>query len=156
MDFAYYIHTEVGHKCVGSKVNGRIVPLKYRLNNGEIVEILTANDGHPSRDWLSIVKTSRARSAIRRWLNQRRREEAVELGRKLLEKELRKHKLSFKKYESGLDRAARHFSLAKVEDLYASIGYGKISARQVANRLEPELAHGETPGARRICLSRLW
>jgi GTP pyrophosphokinase len=143
LDFAYYIHTEVGHKCVGSKVNGRIVPLKYRLNNGEIVEILTASDGHPSRDWLSIVKTSRARSAIRRWLNQRRREEAVELGRKLLEKELRKHKLSFKKYEGGLESAATQFSLARVDDLYASIGYGKISARQVANRLEPELVHGE-------------
>jgi len=143
LDFAYYIHTEVGHKCVGSKVNGRIVPLKYRLNNGEIVEILTASDGHPSRDWLSIVKTSRARSAIRRWLNQRRREEAVELGRKLLEKELRKHKLSFKKYEGGLESAAKQFSLARVDDLYASIGYGKISARQVANRLEPELVHGE-------------
>jgi GTP pyrophosphokinase len=144
LDFAYYIHTEVGHKCIGSKVNGRIVPLKYRLNNGEIVEILTAADGHPSRDWLSVVKTSRARSAIRRWLNQRRREEAVELGRKLLEKELRKHKLSFKKYESGLEAATTHFSLTKVEDLYASIGYGKISARQVVNRLEPKLIHGES------------
>jgi GTP pyrophosphokinase len=145
LDFAYYIHTEVGHKCIGSKVNGRIVPLKYRLNNGEIVEILTASDGHPSRDWLSIVKTSRARSAIRRWLNQRRREEAVELGRKLLEKELRKHKLSFKKYEGNLESVAAEFSLSKVEDLYASIGYGKVSARQVANRLEPELIHGGTP-----------
>jgi len=143
LDFAYYIHTEVGHKCIGSKVNGRIVPLKYRLNNGEIVEILTASDGHPSSDWLSIVKTSRARSAIRRWLNQRRKEESLDLGRKLLEKELRKHKLSFKKYEAGLEAAAAHFSLTKVDDLYASIGYGKVSARQVANRLEPDLIHGE-------------
>jgi len=144
LDFAYYIHTEVGHKCVGSKVNGRIVPLKYRLNNGEIVEILTASDGHPTQDWLSAVKTSRARSAIRRWLNQRRKEEAVELGRKLFEKQLRKHKLSLKKYEGGLESAAAHFSLAKVEDLYASMGFGKISAQQVANKLEPKLIKGDT------------
>ena len=143
LDFAYYIHTEVGHKCVGAKVNGRIVPLKFRLSNGEIVEILTAKDGRPNRDWLSIVKTQRARSAIRRWLNQRRKEESVELGRKLLEKELRKHKLSYKKYESGMEEAAEHFSLTKTEDLLASVGYGKISARQVANRLEPKLVRSE-------------
>jgi GTP diphosphokinase / guanosine-3',5'-bis(diphosphate) 3'-diphosphatase len=139
LDFAYYVHTEVGHKCVGAKVNQRIVPFKYRLNNGEIVEILTSSDARPSRDWLNVVNTQRARSSIRRWLNQRRKEESADLGRKLLEKEFRKHKLNFKKYEGGLDAAAPHFGFARAEELIAGVGLGKISARQVLGRLEPEM-----------------
>ncbi|HUG44842.1 MAG TPA: bifunctional (p)ppGpp synthetase/guanosine-3',5'-bis(diphosphate) 3'-pyrophosphohydrolase [Acidobacteriota bacterium] len=139
VDFAYYIHTEVGHKCVGSKVNGRIVPLKYRLNNGEIVEILTGPEGRPSRDWLNFVKTSRARSAIRRWLNQRQKEQAIELGRKLLEKAARKYKLSFKKYESRLDELLARHNYSKVEELVAAVGFGKLAAGQLFQELEPEL-----------------
>lgn len=139
VDFAYYIHTEVGHKCVGSKVNGRIVPLKYRLTNGEIVEILTGPEGRPSRDWLNFVKTSRARSAIRRWLNQRQKEQAIELGRKLLEKAARKYKLSFKKYEPRLDELLARHNYSKVEDLVAAVGFGKLAAGQLLRELEPEL-----------------
>ncbi len=139
LDFAYHIHTEVGHKCVGAKVNKRIVPLKYRLHTGEIVEILTASEARPSRDWLNIVRTSRARTPIRRWLNQRQKEEAVGLGRKLLEKEFRKHKLSSKKYEDRLESVLGHFGVSRVDELIASIGFGRISARLVVNRLEPKL-----------------
>ncbi len=139
LDFAYHIHTEVGHKCVGAKVNKRIVPLKYRLKTGEIVEILTASEVRPSRDWLNIVKTSRARTPIRRWLNQRQKEEALELGRKLLEKEFRKHKLSSKKYEDRLESVLGHFGVSRVDELLASIGFGRISTRLVVNRMEPKL-----------------
>ncbi|HLV02446.1 MAG TPA: bifunctional (p)ppGpp synthetase/guanosine-3',5'-bis(diphosphate) 3'-pyrophosphohydrolase [Acidobacteriota bacterium] len=143
VDFAYYIHTEVGHKCVGARVNGRIVPLKHKLNNGEIVEILTGNEARPSRDWLSFVKTSRARSSIRRWLNQREKEQSVELGRKLLEKEARKFRVNLKKYEDGLDEITSEFSMSRAEDLIAAVGTGKISARQVIRRLIPDVADQE-------------
>lgn len=147
LDFAYYVHTAVGHKCVGAKVNKRIVPLKYRLNNGEIVEILTAADARPSRDWLNIVRTQRAAGAIRRWLNQRQKEESQELGRKLLEKEFRKHKLNFKKYEERLAELLPSFNLNRNEELIAAVGLGRISARQVLERFEPEAPPPESAPA---------
>ena len=137
VDFAYYIHSEVGNRCVGAKANGRIVPLKIELRNGEIVEILTSSEEHPSRDWMTFVKTSRARNTIRRWLNQRQKEQAVKLGQKMLEKEARKHKLNLKKYNSELESVVSHYKAAKLEDLLASIGYGKLGSRQVLRRLEP-------------------
>ena len=137
VDFAYYIHSEVGNRCVGAKANGRIVPLKMELRNGEIVEILTSSEEHPSRDWMTFVKTSRARNTIRRWLNQRQKEQAVKLGQKMLEKEARKHKLNLKKYNSELESVVSHYKAAKLEDLLASIGYGKLGSRQVLRRLEP-------------------
>jgi GTP pyrophosphokinase len=143
LDFAYYVHTEVGHKCVGAKVNQRIVPLKYRLNTGEIVEILTSSDARPSRDWLGIVRTQRARGAIRRWLNQRQKDESTELGRKLLEKEFRKYKRSFKKFEGRLDELAPQLGLLRGEEVIAHVGLGKVSSRQILNRLVPELAETE-------------
>lgn len=139
VDFAYYIHTEVGHKCIGAKVNGRIVPLKYKVENGEIIEILTGSEERPTRDWLNFVKTSRARNAIRRWLNQRQKEQALELGKKLLEKEARRFKLNLKKHEDRLEEVVQDFNASKVEDLIASVGFGKVSARQVIRRLEPEV-----------------
>jgi GTP diphosphokinase / guanosine-3',5'-bis(diphosphate) 3'-diphosphatase len=145
LDFAYYVHTEIGHKCVGAKVNKRIVPLKYRLNNGEIVEILTSSDARPSRDWLNVVKTQRARSAIRRWLNQREKDESAELGKKLLEKEFKRNRLSFKKYEETLPSITNSFGVSRPEELIALVGIGKVSARQVLNRLEPDLSPVEGP-----------
>ncbi|UCF35504.1 MAG: bifunctional (p)ppGpp synthetase/guanosine-3',5'-bis(diphosphate) 3'-pyrophosphohydrolase [Acidobacteriota bacterium] len=146
LDFAYYVHTEVGHKCVGAKVNRRIVPLKYILNNGEIVEILTSSDAKPSRDWLKIVKTSRARSAIRRWLNQRQKEEALELGRKLLDKAFRKHKRTLKKYEEKLSDITGQLGVSSAEEVIAGIGYGKFSAKQVVELVVPELAQAKEAG----------
>jgi GTP pyrophosphokinase len=143
VDFAYGVHTEVGHRCVGAKVNGRIVPLKSPLHNGDRVEILTSGDSHPSRDWLSFVKTSKARSGIRRWINLRETEQALELGKKLLEKEARKYKLSLKKYQENIPGLFPAFNVSKYEDLLAGIGFGKISARAVLKKLDPEKTEKE-------------
>ena len=96
IDFAYTVHTEVGHTCVGAKVNGRIVPLRYKLRSGDIVEILTQPGHHPSRDWLQLAKSSRARQKIKHWLNVHQRERAIEIGRKLIEKEARKYHIAMK------------------------------------------------------------
>jgi GTP diphosphokinase / guanosine-3',5'-bis(diphosphate) 3'-diphosphatase len=138
LDFAYSIHTEVGHTCVGAKVNGRIVPLRSKLRNGDIVEVVTQNGHTPSRDWLSFVKSSRARNKIKHWLNEHQRERAIEIGRKLLEREARKYKIALNKFdESDYERIAIDYSLTTPADLMAAIGFGKYSARQVLNRLTP-------------------
>ena len=133
MDFAYAIHTEVGHTCVGAKINGRMVPLKTKLKNGDIVEIITQPGHKPSRDWLSFVKTSRARNKIRHWLTEQESEKAIELGRKMFEKEARKYKLNPKDLLEGqkMRRLLTDYGASKVEDLLSSIGYGKISAKQI-------------------------
>jgi len=145
VDFAYSIHTEVGHTCVGAKVNGRMVPLRHRLHSGDIVEILTQPNHKPSRDWLSIVKSSRARNKIKHWLNIHQRERAVEIGRKLIEKEGRKYRISVKEIKDAeFRRVASDYGLGRPEDLLAGIGYGKYSARQVLARLVP--ASTEQPG----------
>jgi GTP pyrophosphokinase len=139
VDFAYAIHTEVGHSCVGAKINQRLLPLKTRLSNGDIVEIVTQAGHHPSRDWLSFVRTSRARNKIRHWLNVQEREKSVELGRKLLEKEARKYKTSVKELTSGerLAEIAPEYGCSKVEDLLSGIGYGKIAVRGVLEKADP-------------------
>ncbi len=155
VDFAYSIHTEVGHRCVGAKVNGRIVPLKSKLNNGDIVEILTAGDSTPSRDWLSFVTTSKARSGIRRWINLRQREEAVELGRKLLDKEARKYKLSLRKYQSRLESLLPEFNCSRREDLYSAIGFGKVSAKNVLQKLDPEKTRQEAAAGEESRFSKI-
>ncbi|HTA86945.1 MAG TPA: bifunctional (p)ppGpp synthetase/guanosine-3',5'-bis(diphosphate) 3'-pyrophosphohydrolase [Silvibacterium sp.] len=138
LDFAYSIHTEVGNTCVGAKVNGRIVPLRSKLRNGDIVEVVTQNGHTPSRDWLSFVKSARARNKIKHWLNEHQRERAIEIGRKLLEREARKYKIALSKFdESDYARIAADHSVATPNDLMAAIGFGKYSARQVLNRLSP-------------------
>jgi guanosine-3',5'-bis(diphosphate) 3'-pyrophosphohydrolase len=146
LDFAYSIHTEVGHSCIGAKVNGRMVPLRSKLRNGDIVEVITQNGHTPSRDWLSFVKSSRARNKIKHWLNEHQRERAVEIGRKLLEREARKYKISLNKFdESDYERIAADYSLTTPSDLMAAIGFGKYSARQVLNRLTPGIINQQTP-----------
>ncbi|HKD84024.1 MAG TPA: bifunctional (p)ppGpp synthetase/guanosine-3',5'-bis(diphosphate) 3'-pyrophosphohydrolase [Terriglobales bacterium] len=138
VDFAYTVHTEVGHTCVGAKVNGRIVALRYKLRSGDIVEILTQPGHHPSRDWLQFTKSSRARQKIKHWLNVHQRERAVEIGRKLIEKEARKYRISMKSLsDAELMRVSNENGLAKPEDLLAAIGYGKFSARSILARLVP-------------------
>jgi guanosine-3',5'-bis(diphosphate) 3'-pyrophosphohydrolase len=138
IDFAYAIHTDVGHATTGAKVNGRIVPLRYRLRNGDIVEITTQVGHTPSRDWLSFAKSSRARNKIKHWLNEHQRERAIEIGRKLLEREARKYKISLQKFGSpDFDRVAHEYGLHGEQDLLAGIGFGKYSTRQVLNKLEP-------------------
>jgi GTP pyrophosphokinase len=138
IDFAYTIHTEVGHTCVGAKVNGRMVPLRHKLHSGDIVEILTQAGHKPSRDWLGLVKSSRSRNKIKHWLNVHQRERSIEIGRKLIEKEARKYRIALKEIkDEELLKAATGYGLGKVDDLMSGIGYGKYSARQVLARLLP-------------------
>ncbi|HXR14686.1 MAG TPA: bifunctional (p)ppGpp synthetase/guanosine-3',5'-bis(diphosphate) 3'-pyrophosphohydrolase [Terriglobales bacterium] len=138
IDFAYSIHTEVGHSCVGAKINGRMVPLRHKLHSGDIVEIMTQPGHKPSRDWLAIVKSSRARNKIKHWLNIHQRERAVEIGRKLIEKEARKYRVALKDIkDEELRKIASDYGLGQIDDLMAGIGYGKYSARQILARLAP-------------------
>ncbi len=138
IDFAYSVHTEVGHSCVGAKVNGRMVPLRFKLHSGDIVEILTQAGHKPSRDWLAIVKSSRARNKIKHWLNVHQRERAIEIGRKLIEKEARKYRVSLKEIkDEELLRIAADYGVGRADDLMAGIGYGKFSARQILGRIAP-------------------
>jgi GTP diphosphokinase / guanosine-3',5'-bis(diphosphate) 3'-diphosphatase len=149
IDFAYAIHTEVGHHCVGAKVNGRIVPLKYRLRNGDIVEIVTQAAHNPSRDWLALVKTSRARNKIKHWINAAERRQAIDLGKKLLEKEARKHDLILKAVlEDTAKQVAADYGCRSGDDLYAGIGYGTLVARQVLAKLFPDALIGVRPSER--------
>ncbi len=142
VDFAYAIHTEVGHNCAAAKVNGRIVPLRYKLKNGEIVEVVTSKDSSPSRDWLSFVKTARAHGKIKHWINQREREDAAELGRKLMEKESRKFKTTWKKVLllTALPDILARYGLQKPEDIYPAVGFGKIAPRQILSPLFPDFS----------------
>src|ERR1700722_12181280 len=136
VDFAYTIHTEVGHQCVGAKVNGQIVPLRHPLANGDVVEILTQKGHGPSRDWLSFVRTSHARTKIRQWINLHERKQATEMGRKLVEREARHFGVSLKKIsEEDLLRVAAEYGRSRLDDLYADLGYGQYSARQVLAKL---------------------
>jgi GTP diphosphokinase / guanosine-3',5'-bis(diphosphate) 3'-diphosphatase len=145
IDFAYAIHTEVGHTCTGAKVNGRIVPLRNKLRNGDVVEIMTQPGHNPSRDWLSFAKSTRARNKIRHWLSIHQRERAIEIGKKLLEKQARKYRLAMKDFnETEMGKIAREYGLGGGQDLLAGIGYGKYSARQVLAKLSPEISE-QTP-----------
>jgi guanosine-3',5'-bis(diphosphate) 3'-pyrophosphohydrolase len=138
IDFAYAIHTEVGNATIGAKVNGRIVPLRTKLRNGDIVEIATQASHAPSRDWLSFTKSSRARNKIKHWINEHQRERAIEIGQKLLDREARKYKMGLSKYhEADYDKVAAEYGLTTQAELLAGVGFGKFSARQVLNKLEP-------------------
>jgi GTP pyrophosphokinase len=141
IDFAYRIHTDVGHNCIGAKINGKIVPLNYQLKNGDIVEILTGSQpGGPSRDWLNIVKSSQARNKIRQWFKKEIREENIAKGREMLEKEVKRagyfHKNLMK--QEYIDAVLKKFNFNDVEDLFSSIGYGGITANQVLQKLLEE------------------
>jgi GTP diphosphokinase / guanosine-3',5'-bis(diphosphate) 3'-diphosphatase len=140
IDFGYAIHTEVGHTCVGARVNGRMVPLRSKLRNGDVVEILTQSGHNPSRDWLGFAKSSRAKNKIRHWLNEHQRERAIEIGKKLLERQARKYRLAMKNFDDQeLEKIAREYGLSSPQDLMAGIGYGKFSARQILAKLSPDL-----------------
>ncbi|HEV2487558.1 MAG TPA: bifunctional (p)ppGpp synthetase/guanosine-3',5'-bis(diphosphate) 3'-pyrophosphohydrolase [Terracidiphilus sp.] len=142
IDFAYTIHTEVGHTCVGAKVNSRMVPLRTKLRTGDIVEIVTQKDHKPSRDWLTFVKSPRARNKIKHWLNEDQRRRAVEIGRKLLEREARKFKVPMNQIsDQDLGRIANEYGVATAVDLLATLGSGKHSAHQILNKLAPGYAN---------------
>jgi guanosine-3',5'-bis(diphosphate) 3'-pyrophosphohydrolase len=138
LDFAYRIHTEVGHACIGSKVNNRLVPLDYKLKNGDIVDIVTTKSAHgPSRDWLNIVTTSHAREKIRQWFKRQQRDENIAHGRQGLDRELRRlARTSLDRIDHGeLDGLLDHYGMKSLDDFLAAIGYGQISAQQVVSRL---------------------
>ena len=136
VDFAYAIHTDVGHQCVGARVNGRMVPLRTSLNNGDIVEIVTQTGHTPSRDWLNFVATSRARHKIRHFVHGEEKARSVELGRRLLDKELRRFTVDRSLVtDDTIARIAAEFSAQKADDVFAGLGYGKITARALLTRL---------------------
>lgn len=146
VDFAYSIHTQVGNRCVGAKVNGRIVPLKFTLRNGDTVEITTSPTHGPSRDWLKFVVTQRAKNRIKQWIKAEERKQSIELGQKLLEGELRKHEFSQSVLKSEeMQKAMKFFNIQSIEDLYAFVGHGKLSAHQIVNKLLPEKPVEEVP-----------
>jgi guanosine-3',5'-bis(diphosphate) 3'-pyrophosphohydrolase len=149
IDFAYAIHTEIGHQCVGARVNGKMIPLRYKLKNGDIVEILTSAGHKPSRDWLSLAVTNKARAKIRHYLNSAEKQQAVDIGKKHFERELKRYELSLKKLEPGrLDAVPQELGAGtRLEDLYAALGYGKVSMRQVLARLLPPEKLPEEPPA---------
>ena len=137
LDFAYKIHTDLGHHCVGARINGKLEPLRSELKNGDIVEIVTNPSRYPSRDWLSFVATSRAKNKIRQWLNTEQKQRATEIGKRLVEKELKKHKVGMKRFldSEGLAQYLTAEGIARTEDLFASVGYGKTSVRHLLNRV---------------------
>lgn len=140
VDFAYAIHTEVGHRCAGARVNGRMVPLRYELQHGDVVEIITSPNHTPSRDWLQFVRTNRARAKIKQFLKIQELQKSINLGREILERECRRVGLNLAKLlktEEELLKAAKELSYVRIDDLLAAIGLGKISATQVLNKLLP-------------------
>ncbi|HTI37259.1 MAG TPA: bifunctional (p)ppGpp synthetase/guanosine-3',5'-bis(diphosphate) 3'-pyrophosphohydrolase [Vicinamibacterales bacterium] len=147
VDFAYSIHTDVGHQCVGARVNGKMVPLRTRLRNGDIVQIVTAPGHNPSRDWLNFVATSRARNKIKHFIHAEEKERSLDLGRKLFEKEARRFGLNLKALTDGdaFTTLLSESGYGRSEELYAAIGYGKLSARSVLARLVPQDQLKEAP-----------
>jgi len=145
VDFAYLIHTEVGNQCNGAKVNGRMVPLPYELKTGDIVEIITSKNHHPSKDWLNFVKTVKARSKIRHWIKVQEKERSLTLGREMCEKAFRKERLNFNTLvkSENMAQVVEQFGFKSVDDLIANVGYGKITPLQVLRKFEPKIEEEE-------------
>ena len=139
IDFAFAVHTKVGEHCVGAKVNGKLVPLRYTLRQGDIVEIVTSPNQHPSRDWLKLVKSTRARAKINQWLKVEERTRSIELGRELFEREAKKYRLNAAALIDGdeMARAASDLGYPTADDVLAAVGYGKASVHQLLNKLAP-------------------
>jgi len=149
IDFAYAIHSDVGQTCTGAKVNGRIVPLRSSLRNGDIVEIITQSGHEPSKDWLAFVKTSRARNKIKHVINASERIKAIDIGQKYLDKEARRLGVALSKVtKADTEKAVSDYGYAKMEDLYAALGYGKYSARQVLSKLAPGMVKDDPTDVR--------
>jgi GTP pyrophosphokinase len=140
IDFAYSIHTDVGNQCIGAKVNRNIVPLKYELQNGDTVEVITQAGHHPSKDWLKYAVTSRAISKIRNWVKTEERKKSVALGKDLLDKEFKKHNLKFSQIVKSeeIKKIYTEYSINSLDDLMAIVGYGKVSAKRIVNQFVPE------------------
>ncbi len=140
VDFADAVHTEVGNQCTGARVNGKLVPLDYQLKSGDRVEIITSAGRNPSRDWLSFVKTSRAKTKIRSWLNTKEREQSKAVGKSICERKFKQHRLDFQKmFKSGkLEKALLEIGFKNVEELYISIGFGKTSVNELLKKIIPK------------------
>jgi GTP pyrophosphokinase len=147
VDFAYAIHTDVGHRCVGARVNGKMVPLRARLRNGDIVEIVTTPGHKPSRDWLNFVVTSRARNKIKHFIHSEEKERSIELGRKLFDKEAKRFGLNLKSLTDPetMARVLSEYGMGKADELYAALGYGKLSPKTVLARFFPQQELKEAP-----------
>jgi GTP diphosphokinase / guanosine-3',5'-bis(diphosphate) 3'-diphosphatase len=147
VDFAYSIHTDVGHRCVGARVNGKMVPLRTRLRNGDIVEIITTAGHRPSRDWLNFVVPSRARNKIKHFIHAEEKARSLELGRRLFEKEARRFGVNMKSLTdaASMNRVLSEYGMQKADDLFAAIGYGKLPARSVLAKFVPSEELKETP-----------
>lgn len=144
VDFAYSIHTEVGHQCTGAKVNGRMVPLKYELQNGDEVEILNSKNHSPSRDWLKFVKSGKAKARIRQWIKTEERSKSLSLGKELLTKEFKKNKLDFSEFlKESAENMAKAFSFKSPDDMMIAVGYGKISALQIVKKFSRVVKESE-------------
>ncbi len=146
IDFAYSVHTDIGHRCVGAKVNGKLVPLKYELKTGDIVEVVTSPHHTPSKDWLKIVKSTRARNKIRVWIKTEERKRSIVLGREICEKDFRRYRLNYNKLlkNGELKRVATEFGFVAEDDLLAAVGYGKLSCNQILGKLLSEEKLAET------------
>ena len=140
VDFAYMIHSEVGNECTGSRVNGRMVPLSYKLKTGDTVEIITTKGHTPSKDWLNYVKTVKARSKIRQWIRIQEKDRSISLGREMCEKAFRKYRINFNQAikSKETDDIVTSFGLKTVDDLIANVGYGKITPLQIIKKYEPQ------------------
>ncbi|NVN90813.1 MAG: bifunctional (p)ppGpp synthetase/guanosine-3',5'-bis(diphosphate) 3'-pyrophosphohydrolase [Desulfuromonadales bacterium] len=140
IDFAYAVHSDVGHRCVGAKVNGKLVPLKYELKNGDIVEVITSPHHTPSKDWLKIVKSSRARNRIRSWIKTEERKHSIVLGREICEKDFRKYSVNLQKIQKSgeFKKIAGEFGFGGDDDLLAAVGYGRITPNQIIGKLLPD------------------
>ncbi|HVG23966.1 MAG TPA: TGS domain-containing protein, partial [Thermoanaerobaculia bacterium] len=149
LDFAFRIHTDVGSHCVGARVNGKLVPLRTQLRNGDIVEIVTSPTQSPSREWINMVVTSRAKHKIRHWLNTEQKHRSIELGRKLIEREAKRYKVLWRKLvaENALDGVLSEHGLPRLDDLYADVGYGKVSARSIVERFVTDEQKGAAAAA---------
>jgi len=159
LDFAYKVHTELGHHCVGARVNGKLVPLRTALRNGDMVEVLTSASRHPSRDWLNFVQTSRAKSKIRHWLNTEQNKRSMEIGRRLLERELKRYRVSMKKLldHEGLPVYLETEGLSRPDDLFSRIGFGKLQPRHVLSRIlgERSVTPEDEPSRIRQAVNRI-
>ncbi|HSG06524.1 MAG TPA: TGS domain-containing protein, partial [Nitrospiria bacterium] len=147
IDFAYSVHTEVGNHCTGARVNGKLVPIRHRLRSGDTVEVTTSPSQHPNKDWMRWAKTARAKTKIKHWIRTEERNRSLEMGRKLLERAVRRKNLSPNEAlkEDRLDKVARELGVGNSEGLLASIGYGRVSTDQVIRAMQPtELKEGLT------------
>jgi GTP diphosphokinase / guanosine-3',5'-bis(diphosphate) 3'-diphosphatase len=152
IDFAYSVHSDVGQRCSGAKVNGRLVPLRTELKNGDVVEIITSSSQSPSKDWLKFVKTSKAKNRIRNWVKEQERQQSLDLGRDILEKELRKYGFNYNRAVNleAMKDTLSSLGFRSVEDLQAAVGYGKVTCNQVLSRLIPEQFKAEAPKPSRL------